>query len=79
MIDQLRIQQILINLLQNAIKFSPRDSVIFLKIDTVSDEGKFVKIAINVEDVGIGISKEDLPNMFNAYFKTSDANSQKVN
>jgi signal transduction histidine kinase len=38
-----------------------------------------VKIAINVEDVGMGISKEDLPFMFNAYFKTSDANSQKVN
>lgn len=57
--DNVRIKQVLSNLLSNAIKFTPRGSV---KLSIVGrTEGKNVILAYSVEDTGIGIKQEDIP------------------
>ncbi len=59
--DQRRLEQIIINLLNNAIKFTEKGGV-FLKIDYDSS-----KIRIAVSDTGIGIKSEDLEKLFKPF------------
>ncbi len=63
--DMGKIQQVLYNLLDNAIKFSHHDSVI--KIETTE---KRSKIFVSVKDSGIGIPKEDLKLIWDRFYKT---------
>ena len=63
--DMGKIQQVLYNLLDNAIKFSPNNSI--LKIETYE---KHNKIFISVKDNGIGIPKESLKQIWGRFYKT---------
>lgn len=63
--DILKIQQVLYNILDNAIKFSPKDSVI--KIETVE---KHSKIFVSIKDNGIGIPKDSLKLIWDRFYKT---------
>lgn len=60
-----KIQQVLYNLLDNAIKFSHQDSVI--KIETTE---KHNKVFVSVKDSGIGIPKESLKLIWDRFYKT---------
>lgn len=60
-----KIQQVLYNLLDNAIKFSHHDSVI--KIETSE---KHNKVFISVKDSGIGIPKDDLKLIWDRFYKS---------
>ena len=60
-----KIQQVFYNLLDNAIKFSYPDSVISL---TVSERKK--KVFVAIKDHGEGISKENLPKIWDRFYKT---------
>ena len=63
--DMGKIQQVLYNLLDNAIKFSPSNSMI--KIETYE---KHNKIFISVKDNGIGIPKDSLKQIWSRFYKT---------
>lgn len=60
-----KIQQVLYNLLDNAIKFSHHDSLI--KIETTE---KHNKIFVSVKDTGIGIPKDDLKLIWDRFYKS---------
>ena len=64
--DQFRLQQILINLLDNAIKFTNRGSV-RLKCSVHSESKKKIILKFDIYDTGIGISSENLKYIFNQY------------
>ncbi|MBQ4529312.1 MAG: response regulator [Lachnospiraceae bacterium] len=64
--DVIRIKQILINILSNAVKFT-RKGFIKLRIDSEKLEGKKCKIVFKVIDTGIGIKEEDYLKMFEAF------------
>ena len=63
--DITKIQQVLYNLLDNAIKFSHSDSVI--KIETTERRNK---VFVSVKDRGIGIPKDSLKLIWDRFYKT---------
>ena len=63
--DVVKIQQVLYNLLDNAIKFSYPDSII--KIETTE---KHNKVFVSVRDSGIGIPKDDLKLIWDRFYKS---------
>ncbi|MCR5691287.1 MAG: HAMP domain-containing histidine kinase [Eubacterium sp.] len=63
--DAPKVQQVLHNLMDNAIKFSSEDSTI-----QVSTRSKGDKVFISVKDTGIGIPKEDQDKIFERFYKT---------
>lgn len=66
--DMGKIQQVLYNLLDNAIKFSHHDSII--KLETTE---KHNKIFVSVKDTGIGIPKEDLKLIWERFYKSDSS------
>ncbi len=60
-----RIQQVIQNLLDNAIKFSPNDTVI-----TIQTTQQNHKVFVSVKDNGIGIPKSSIPKIWNRFYKT---------
>ena len=61
--DKEKIEQVLYNLIDNAIKFSKSGSVISI---TVHDKGE--KIYVSIKDSGIGIPSEEIPKIFDRFF-----------
>lgn len=69
-IDRERIQQVLVNLLTNAIKYSPSGSSV-----SVAGEGNAKSIKITVEDSGRGVPKEFQSRIFEKFQQVEDADS----
>lgn len=63
--DMSKIQQVLYNLIDNAIKFSHNNSTI-----TIETREKKSKLCVSVKDTGIGIPKESLKLIFDRFYKT---------
>lgn len=61
--DEFRIRQIIINLIDNALKFSPRDSTIYISAKVPDNGG----LTISVKDSGIGIAEEDIPHILEKF------------
>lgn len=71
MLDGIRFQQILTNLISNAIKFSRQNEPIMIK--TLKSPSKHILdgIQIKIIDYGIGIPKSDQANIFKHFFKSN--------
>ena len=63
--DMEKIQQVLYNLIDNAIKFSHHDSVIMVETSLKKN-----KLFVSVKDTGIGIPKDDLKLIWNRFYKS---------
>ncbi len=63
--DEMRIKQVMVNLLTNAVKYT-RQGSIWLRIGGTT-EGIILHMHVEVEDTGIGIKEEDLPGLFDVY------------
>ena len=74
--DELRLSQVITNLLTNAIKFTPDKGVIILNIENVGESGQETTLKIEVSDTGIGISKEQQARLFKS-FGQADSNIAK--
>ena len=64
--DPLRLKQILLNFVNNAIKFSS-NSVIILRIDTMSVSNNICELRFEVQDFGIGMTLEQQANIFQPF------------
>ncbi len=73
--DEMRIKQIIINLLTNAIKYTKEGSVTFT-VSLGKKEGRKISVIFNVSDTGIGIRKESIPHLFTA-FKRVDVDKNR--
>ena len=71
--DSKLITRVLVNLVHNAIKFTPSGGKIV--IGTTPQKGQFVQ-RFFVRDTGVGIRAEDLPRVFERFFKTDRARSK---
>jgi two-component system phosphate regulon sensor histidine kinase PhoR len=68
--DERRLAQVIVNLLHNAIKFTPAGGKIDLRAERDGDA-----IIFTVKDNGIGIPSEELPRIFERFYKTDRARS----
>ncbi|MDL2288868.1 response regulator [Oscillospiraceae bacterium OttesenSCG-928-F05] len=64
--DELRLKQVLTNLINNALKFTPRGHVALRIWPETTDDGD-LKLHFSVADSGIGIRREDMGKLFSAY------------
>ena len=72
--DDARLNQIIFNLLSNALKFTPEDGQVKLDIRYNKEEEK---IFFSVSDTGIGIASENLQKIFNAFEQETRSTSKK--
>ena len=63
--DMGKIQQVLYNLIDNAIKFSRENSVIYIQTSL-----KYEKVFVSVKDTGIGIPKESIKKIWDRFYKS---------
>lgn len=68
--DAERIQQVITNLVHNAIKFTPAGGTVTVTAAQSGDE-----VVITVTDTGVGIPADDLPRIFERFYKTDRARS----
>jgi signal transduction histidine kinase len=64
--DKLRLKQVLINLLGNAMKFTPKGGHVTFSINTVNHESR-LEVKFSVADDGIGMSEEQTKKLFHAF------------
>ena len=62
----------MVNLLSNAMKFSPVNSIIVVSLIQIVEGQKLKSCDISVKDEGIGISAEEQANIFKPFFQTND-------
>jgi PAS domain S-box-containing protein len=73
--DRFRISQVLNNLLNNAIKYSPPGKGIIVRI---GKNGKADQARVSVQDFGIGIPKEEQKNLFKRFWRASTAKQRNI-
>jgi two-component system, sensor histidine kinase and response regulator len=74
--DPMRLQQVLLNLVGNAIKFTERGEVV-LSIDVAGSDEAGVELGFAVRDTGIGIAPEQQQRMFEAFSQADSSTSRK--
>ncbi len=68
--DELRLNQVLINLVSNAIKYTENGEVI-LKLELISETDKTIDVKFSVKDSGIGITEEKQATIFESFTQAS--------
>jgi len=71
--DRTRLEQVLLNLVGNALKFSPESEPVSVKVERRTQE-----IEVAVTDRGMGVPPEELPRLFQRFYRTAEARSSGV-
>ena len=71
--DELRLQQVFTNLIDNAIKYSPEDTVV-----SVSLTQSLNNAIITVQDQGIGMAPEDVSRIFERFYRVDKGRSRQA-
>ena len=71
--DPIKLQQVIYNLVDNAIKYTPEGGCVWVKLFTQSD-----KAVLEVRDNGIGVPKESLPHLFDRFYRVDKARSRST-
>ncbi len=75
--DNIRIKQILINLANNAVKFT-REGQIVIHIHSAPAEGDEIMLNVAVEDTGIGIKPEDMDKLFQSFQQLDSKRNRNI-
>ena len=73
LLDRNKMIQVLTNLLSNAVKYSPDGGNIYISMEEKED-----RIYVSVKDEGMGISKEDLPHIFEKFYRAKTEQVKKI-
>src|SRR5256714_5449537 len=73
MADRDRVEEVLQNLLDNAVKYSPRQRSLTVACSVTGDE-----VIVNVSDSGMGISLRDQEHIFNRFHRASNGMTQST-
>ena len=75
--DEVRIKQVLINILNNAVKYTSKGSVT-LSIQCRRESGRRVTMIYTVADTGMGIRKESIPHLFSAFKRVDEDKNRYI-
>lgn len=75
--DPFRIKQILLNLINNAIKFTPEGGEVHVRLDVIDRINGAALIRFEVQDTGIGIDKNKMENLFEAFSQEDQSTTRK--
>jgi len=79
MLDKVKLQQILINLISNAVKYTPDGGHITISLmEQPCDRDGFVRFEIKVQDDGIGMSKEFAEHIFDHFSRERNTTDAKI-
>ena len=77
--DEVRIKQIITNMLTNAVKYTEKGTVTFyMGYDTIPDEPDSVYLRVAVEDTGIGIKEEDMEKLFTEFERIEEKRNRNI-
>ena len=77
--DKLRLNQIFINILSNAIKYTGNGGMISVDlIESSSDNEDYIKLTYIVSDTGIGMSKEFMEKMYSPFIRETDSRINRI-
>jgi signal transduction histidine kinase/DNA-binding response OmpR family regulator len=71
--DETRLEQVVQNLVQNAIKYSPEGGAVAVRIERAGG-----RVTLAVRDEGIGIPAQALPNLFNPFYRAEHASARGI-
>lgn len=75
--DELRLTQIVVNLISNALKFTPEGGEILVALRQERQEDDFCRLTIEVRDTGIGMTEEFLKKIFEPFEQADSSISHK--
>ncbi len=73
--DLVKLQQILVNILGNSVKFTPAGGKIHFMVEQLSHDKEKARLRFTITDTGIGIDKEFLPHLFEAFTQENRGNT----
>lgn len=77
--DELRLRQILINIINNAIKYTDKGSIdVNISYRDIPDKSQRIELVATVADTGIGIKKEDMDSLFVTFRRLDEIRNKKV-
>ncbi len=75
--DDGKLRQVLVNILGNAVKFTPAGGEVTLLVENAARLGENVTIRFTIRDTGIGMSKEYLPKLFDTFSQEDSSTTSK--
>ena len=75
--DNMKLRQVLINILGNAIKFTPEGGKVELTVERTAQYDKQTALKFTISDTGIGMSKEFLPKLFDTFSQEDSSTTNK--
>jgi two-component system sensor histidine kinase VicK len=71
--DREKIEQVIINLLNNAIKYSPKGTTIEVICETIDNMAR-----VSVKDEGMGIEQKDIEKLFTRYYRVENKQTERI-
>ena len=75
--DDMKLRQVMINILGNAVKFTPEGGTVTLTVETVARFDNKSTLRFTFSDTGIGMSEEYLPKLFEAFTQEDSSSTNK--
>ncbi len=74
--DDIRIKQVIVNLLNNAVKYTEKGSVTLQMTNVYSDDE--IVLRVRIKDTGIGIKEEDVENLFKKFKRIEESRNRSI-
>ena len=76
--DEIRIKQVITNILSNAVKYTKEGSITFFVGSEKTEDPDSIKLRVSVTDTGIGIKEEDLARLFVAFERIEEKRNRNI-
>ena len=77
--DEIRIKQVITNILTNAVKYTEKGSVTFgVTYERIANEPDSVNVKVSIKDTGIGIKPEDIKKLFSEFERIEEKRNRNI-